>query len=375
MITYLILFINILLNIYAIAIICLIIGMARLYSKHNITQPFVSVLVAARNEEQNIAICLDNLLLQDYPADNYEVIVANDGSNDNTMKILLEYAKKDTRIIPLNITEEYNGLKGKKNALQQAMEKSNGEIVFLTDADCQVSPLWISEMIKHFTPKIGLVAGYVEYPIKTFRDKLLALERLSIGVMAAGSIGIGYPVVCWGANLAYRRSAFEEAGGFLAIKHSISGDDELLMQNINTNTNWKIDFCTSPKGFVKADFPQIASDLAQQRSRHLSASLHYAPPLIVLGIVGYLLNLSLFLFVPISLFYAPLCVIWSILLSKSLLDFIAIFLGARLFKAYNLLWYFPLVELLYIVYVVIIGLRGALGIFDWKGRSTREIKN
>ena len=118
-------------------------GMLRNYNSSKVdfdesNYPSVSVIVSARNEEKNISMCIESLLKIDYPREKIEIIVINDRSTDKTGEMVKSYSQKNPELIYMETEESSSRLKGKTGALNQAIRKSKGEIIFTTDADCEV---------------------------------------------------------------------------------------------------------------------------------------------------------------------------------------------------------------------------------------------
>ena len=144
--------------IYLLILLYLIIGIIRTKTKLTNKQPFVSVIVAAHNESQNIVACLDALLNQCYPEEKMEIIIINDRSEDDTGLILEEYENNNNILHVVTVSECEEGMSPKKNAISQGINISSGDIIITTDADCRVPKLWLKTMLSYFTPETGVVA-------------------------------------------------------------------------------------------------------------------------------------------------------------------------------------------------------------------------
>ena len=235
----------------------LITGLRRLDHSESNERPLVSIIVAARNEEKNINQLLDCLSQQTYT--NCEIVIINDRSTDRTAELIANYQKNHSNIRRIDITMLQDDMPAKKNALRRGIEASKGEILSFTDADCFPMPNWIEYLVRSFRPKTGLVAGYSPYQIPNDRAsgllnnlffRFIAYEEFRAAIWAAGSIGWNLGWLCNGRNLAYRRKVYDEVNGFEQIKMSISGDDDLFLQLVRRQTNWKIDYVTTPESFV-----------------------------------------------------------------------------------------------------------------------------
>lgn len=357
---------------YALVMLALIVGLSRLQRARAISTdevPFVSVVVAARNEEASIAPCLDALLSQDYPRDRIEVVLVDDRSSDRTSEIARDYEGRRPPLRVLRVKETRYACP-KKNALALGIAHSRGELLLTTDADCRPGPAWVSGLVRHFAPGVGMVAGHSPLdPDRGIVSRVLALEALAKAGLAAGSVGLGLPLSCAGRNLAYRREAFEAVGGFDRIGHIVSGDDVLLMRLIASRTPWKIRYATEPETVVPtpAGSPSPRR-LYHQKVRHASKALHYGPAILALAGVLYLFHALLLLGLPTALLSPASFHTLSVALGIKCAADLAFLCrtGRALGTPPGLLRYFLLLEGVYLPYVVIFTVLGGLKRFCWK---------
>lgn len=362
--------------IYFILILWLIQGLKKLKEPPDLKQKLtVSVIVAARNEEDNIEKCLVSLSSQDYPQKYYDVYIINDRSEDNTEHIISKFVSEHSNFHLINVKSVPPNMSPKKHALQMAIDASGGAIIISTDADCVPLNGWISGLVKYYNDdSVGFVAGYA--PIKNsgkgLMDGLINLDSLSLAAVSAGSIGNNYPLTCTGRNLSYRRSSFESIGGFDGLWKFMSGDDDLLLHKAHYN-KVNIKYSILPSTFVNSTTSDSMTDLSHQRRRHASKGLHYyslpgmtglkiALPLIylfnlliVLGLLGITQDLSGLAFAVIS---------------KSIAEFYLLSLFSSIVGVSRLLKLFPLAQFIHPFYVVIFGAWGTLGRFRWKGQKS-----
>ncbi|MBN1352818.1 glycosyltransferase [candidate division KSB1 bacterium] len=345
--------------------------------------PFISVIIAARNEEQNIGNCLQDLSQQTYPADRFEIIVVDDHSTDATPKLLQDYSKEIPNLRILKATPLNGKLTPKKNAINCGIQQSVGDIIFTTDADCRIKPTWIESILGYFTEEVGMVVGFSQFIGRdgkfSFIEKLQALDFISLMASAEGSSNLGFPLAASGQNLAYRRKAFDEVGGFEFIGHRVSGDDVLLLQLIRRLTKWKIRFADSSKSFNATYAKTSISEILNQRRRWASN----APFQIKLNKLFYLLLVNVFLVNIGLLFGIPLAVFGSIswrlillgLCGKVVVELIIAIKACFKFHRIELLKIFPAWFILQIPYVFLAGIMGSFGSFTWKDRKheIREI--
>jgi len=364
---------TILIGFYSITLILIFWGLFRLKKGNVKEQPSVSVIIAARNEEENLPDCLKALSCQSYPEEKFEIIVANDRSTDNSMDILKKFGEGKSNFKVIEIKKRHPQIAPKKWALDQSIRQAKGEIILTTDADCAPSERWIESMITFFKKDVGLVAGFS--PLTRGKkpnsfNALVVLESMALAGVAAGSTGLGFPLTCNGRNLAYRKKVFEEVGGFDAIAEFISGDDDLFMHQIRKRTKWKIRYATDRNAIVPSKPPTRFKDFVNQRLRHASKGKSYALGM-KLGLTAvYLFNLGLILTAIIpetrGLFLRGFLI-------KFVLDFFILVKTSSLFGQKRWLISYPIAAVLHPVYVVVLGLWGQLGRFHWKGSTYKSI--
>ena len=193
--------------------------------------PFVSVVIPARNEEENIERCINSIFINTYPADKYEVIAVNDRSEDKTGEILnrLQQDYKTLKIISIDDESAHNNLKGKPRALQCGIEAAEGSVIMMTDADCVVNNKWIETMAQAYSNEnVGLVASFTTIIGNKIFEKIQAVEWIYMHTMGSGGIGLNEPLGCYGNNLSVRKDEFIKLGGYEKIRFSVTEDLALL---------------------------------------------------------------------------------------------------------------------------------------------------
>jgi len=364
--------------IYIIFILLFIIGLFFPNEKRQPYQYPVAVVIAARNEEKNIARLLSDLTRQTYPQSKYEVIVVDDHSTDNTYAIVQEFSQKYAYVkIIKAVTDQSGHLSAKKNAVSQGIMNSQGEIILTTDADCRVQPMWIETMVSYFTDDVGMVVGFSQMGVKgeqrSVFEQLQAIDFLALLAGAQGSLNLGLPLAATGQNLAYRKKTFEEVGGFQKIGHRLSGDDVLLLQLVYTQTNWNIRFAPSKQTFNHTEPEKTVRGFLNQRKRWASnGSYQFKLNKLFFIIVVDTFLVNLFSLIGIILapcsgkyFFTILC----FLSYKLIIEFLIIKIGARVYQREDLVKFFPIWALLQIPYVVLVGGLGNMTKFIWKGRK------
>ncbi|TDI73526.1 MAG: glycosyltransferase [Bacteroidetes bacterium] len=338
------------------------------------TNEFVSVVIAARNEESNIEACLSSICKSDYPSEFFEIIIVDDDSTDETVTVVRRFAQEFKGEISIRVysSPDPPSTGQKKAALGYGIGRASGNILLLTDADCHVSRTWMSSMISSFRTDTGLVAGPVQFDYDASAwSRGLALEFMGLTALAAGSFGQGRPYSCSGASIGFRRDAYEEVGGYGGLEHLSSGDDEMLMHRIARTANWQVAYCRVPSAVVNTRPPLSLRGLLQQRRRWASKSIHYEHWSLRAGVVGGLLFMSAIIALFTAGFYNSLYwIILSLMISlKMIAEMKLLFPSARVFGRRELLRYHILVQPFHVLYVVWAGLAGLFGGFEWKGRK------
>jgi cellulose synthase/poly-beta-1,6-N-acetylglucosamine synthase-like glycosyltransferase len=337
--------------------------------------PFVSVVIAARNESANIMECLSDMAKQDYPAGRFEVIVTDDHSEDDTAELCRNFI--DTRAgISMVLVDAGAAESGKKAALATAISHSKGELILSTDADTRHERGWISSMVNAmYSGHHVMVLGPVSLKGgKGVFGKMQAVEFLGVMGITAGSASLGIPLMCNGANLMYRKEAYEKAGGFMSNMEFASGDDQFLMMVTRRlyGTNAVV-FNTGREAIVTTEAMGTLDEFLQQRIRWVSKSRGYSDPFVIAaGIVTYLLNLLLLtglvmgIFNPVLLYITGLC--FGV---KLMADMLVVWPMASFFRRKSLLAVFLPAQVFQVFYVAVTGLVGLILPYRWKGRLIR----
>ncbi len=333
----------------------------------------VSIIVPCRNEEDNIESLLFGLANQDYPTALYEVIVVDDNSTDKTVEkintLKIQYPKPS--IATIEIHEENQRIAFKKKAINLGIEKSTGDLIITTDADCRVGNQWLSSVVGFYEfSKPKMIVGPVSFhDEKTWFEKMQTLEFLSLVGITAGAISTGKPVMCNGANLVYEKSAFFEVGGFGNDQFS-SGDDVFLMLKIKEfYGNKSVRFLKNDTAFVLTKAKRSLNEFIHQRTRWASKNKGYDLKILTISFTVFITNFL----VIVGLFWGIfnpeiLRIMLMFILLKTLIE-LPVFIGVVSFaKRTSLLLYgLPLI-LFYPIYIIVAGIAGMISPYQWKGR-------
>ena len=232
----------------------------------------VSVIVAARNEEDNLRNYLHQLLEQDYP--EFEVIVVNDGSEDGTQEVLDEYSARYTKLKTTFVPRQARILSSKKLALTLGVKAAKYEYLLFTDADCcPASPHWISEMTEAYrqSGKTEVVLGLGAYfKEKSALNRLIQYETLFTAMQYLGMAAAHHPYMGVGRNLSYRKSLFLSKQGFAHLPVARAGDDDLLVNRFAGKKNTAV--VRTGESITWSVPKRTWAEWYQQRKRHLSVS-------------------------------------------------------------------------------------------------------
>ena len=374
--TYLAILTIVLTALYGLTIILFLTGLMFPQFGEVSEQPTVSVIIAARNEQENIGSILNDLIQQKYPQDRYEMIVANDHSTDDTAARVRKLADQHHNIRLLDKGDNPKNFSPKKFAIQTAVGMARGDIILATDADCRVGRDWIATMASYFKPSVGFVIGFSQFGARGEKQSLIenlqTFDFVTLMGVAAGTTNLGFPMAASGQNLGYRKSAFEKVGGYTRVAHRVSGDDVLLMQLIRKYTDYRIVYATDPPSFAISEPQPTLKSLINQRKRWASNGAYQLKlnPMFFIYLMQVLLfNAALLVGIPAALIVGKYLNVMLLCLFLRVLFECAIALrSAFYFNRTDVLKFFPLWFVSQIPYIVGVGIAGTFGKFNWKER-------
>jgi poly-beta-1,6-N-acetyl-D-glucosamine synthase len=326
--------------------------------------PFISVVIPFRNEQGNIQAILNDLRAQDYS--NYEVILVNDHSTDESVSIAERH-----RFANVSIVE--NRQVGKKGALATGIALAHGEIIATTDCDCRVGPLWLESIRKTICDtKLNLVFGAVFIdPKSSVFETLQSVEFASLIGSGAATAGLGFPTMCNGANLAFRKEAFHTVGGYRGNEHIASGDDEFLLRKILATFPESVGFIPYKEAAVRTRPAKSLGSFFNQRLRWAGKWRHNSSA-IAMGLAFFILLTQLAVFGAIlSLINTINYSIIILILSKTFLEGALISRVCRFCKIRMSWGAFFLLQILYPLYVLSVGITSNFISPVWKGRVVK----
>lgn len=245
------------------------------YKPSELTQslPPISVIICAWNEEDNLKKNLQRVLEQDYP--EYEVIVVNDHSRDDTELLIQEWQKKYAHLRLIELNQENAKSRGKKFAVSLGIKGAKHDRLIFTDADCfPKSDLWLKLMSNGFENDKEVVLGYGAYEkYPGFLNKFYRYESLQIAMQYFSYAMAKMPYMGVGRNLAYKKDLFFATKGFIKHRHISSGDDDLMVNEVATGSNTSIEI--RKEAHTVSEPRKTMAEWWLQKRRHLTTGGHY----------------------------------------------------------------------------------------------------
>lgn len=318
----------------------------------------VSVIVAARNERENLLRLLPALAEQNHS--DYEVIIVNDRSEDGTSELIHDFKLRHNHFHVIDIQTLPDGWNGKKHAIYKGVAMAKNEVLLFTDADClPKSNTWISEMSHEFSKETDIVLGFSPYEVQPgFLNDFIQFETLFVGMQYLGFAQRGKPYMGVGRNMAVRRSQYD-----LSLLDQMSGltggDDDLIVNQLANSTNTKV--ITNPSSQTVSIPETTWRHYFKQKIRHLSVGEHYQKKdRTLLGVftLSFLLGWIFFFSLLVSAIN-PYFILTVYALRS--LSFYIIFarIGQKLESPVKL-WTLPVLDLCYSIYYPLVGIRALL---------------
>lgn len=325
--------------------------------------PCISVVVAARNEAKNLPKLLAALSGQAY--EWFEVVIADDGSHDATADLVQEWGRRDVRF---HLVTVQPSPPRKKNALTVGIRTAAHDLLAFTDADCQPPPGWLTAIVAGLRERDAVLVGYSPFAREsTLVNRVSRYETFVTGFLTAAAIGMRRPYMAVGRNLSYSKRTFETVRGYDHSSLSLSGDDDLLVQEADRQGVPVIHLFGS-ESYVPTRAPGSWSEWLRQKRRHASAGKYYAT-----SVKGHLLA-----------YHSTAHVLWlapfvaglpglGLLAMRLFLLWATLARPASVFRERDLLIAMPIWELAYALYNVLVAPVGiALGPRRWKTGAARS---
>ena len=332
----------------------------------------ISVIIPARNEALQIGKLLSDLKIQQFNPRDYEIIIVNDHSEDNTLEIVEKYKPHLSNLKIINLP---NDGYGKKKAILKAVENSKGELFVTIDADCRISSEWLSTISSFYNiykPRL-IIGALIYHEEKDIFDCMQSLEILGLIASGAGAAILGYPILCNGANLAFTRETYNLLYPSVHLDVA-SGDDIFLLSEVKKRWPGQIQFLKSSKATVRTK-PEINfHQFIEQRKRWTSKAKFYNDfDIIFVASLVFFSNLSILISLFLIFFKIKFFFIFVVLFGlKSIPDLLLLNSIATFFEKRRILRYFWITQLVYPIYIVFMAVYGNSGKIKWKNRIINQ---
>ena len=314
----------------------------------------VSVIICARNESANLLEHLPHFFDQDYP--DYEVVVVDDRSVDDTPQVLRAFAVRQPRLKIVTIPDTETFYAGKKFGLTLGIKAASHDRLLFSDADCKpASRNWISEMVCGFQPGTDIVLGFGGYVKKSgLLNALIRYDTFNVAMNYFSFALGGVPYMGVGRNLAYRKELFFKHKGFARHQHIQSGDDDLFVNQAGNSKNVRI--VMSPESHTHSEPETTWSDWIRQKRRHLTTGFHYATrdKLLLGGLEFTRFMFFVTLIVLLSVQYAPI-VVGSVFLARLIVQQSTNFVVMKRLETRDLWPFSVFFELVFLIFYPILG--------------------
>lgn len=308
----------------------------------------ISIIVCAKNEEENIKKHFPLLVSQNYP--DYEIVLIDDASSDETLELFEMYEKQYTNVKLVKVQNNEAFWGNKKFALTLGIKAAKNEYLVFTDADCYpASNDWLLHISSQFSKEKTIILGYGAYEkIKnSFLNKIIRFETLLTATQYFSWAKIGNPYMGVGRNLAYKKEEFFNVRGFMDHMKIRSGDDDLFINQAATNKNTEILF--TPESFTLSEPKTTFKSWFYQKRRHATTAKHYK------GFDKF--QLGLFFFSQFWFFITAIVllafqfqwmIVLGILLFRYLFTWISLGYAAAKLKEKDVMYWYPIIELILI---------------------------
>lgn len=338
---------------------------------------FFSIIIPARNEENDISNCIQSILQFNYPKDLFEIIIVDDFSTDSTTEIITEFQKRNSNIKLINLENEIKQQQinsYKKKAIEIAISKSIGDWIITTDADCVLPKELLMQYDEYIliNNAVFVAAPVLFYQTKSIISQFQFLDFLTMQAITAASVKSGLHTMCNGANLAYKKEVFYKVDGFNGIDNIASGDDMLLMYKIKKLYPNCIGYLNSKDSIVLTQPMLTWKEFFNQRIRWASkADKFQDKSLFPILFTTYMFNFLLVILFLLGFYSAAyLKIFFVFLFLKILIEWAFLSSVKKLFGKLSLLQ-FVLYQPIHIIYIVIAGWLGKFGSYTWKARNVK----
>ena len=328
--------------------------------------PSVSLVIAARNEEKNLPDLFRSLVKLTYPTDRFDIILIDDQSNDRTRELCDAFAAERSKVSAMTTTTNQSILNGKARALAQGIARATGDIIAVTDADCEVSPHWVQAHVRWYKAGYDMVGGITLLTKNAAKahyfERWQSQDWLYLTAASSGAGGFGMPFSILGNNSSFRREMYERLGGFENIRFNLCED--LALMRAFEEGGGRVALPCTPDIVVQSKPTLIWRELSSQCARWISG----AKPISVLAKITLALGCIGRIFPLLFLIFGHYAVGFATLIAAAFFDFSIFFHSARTIHRTDHLKKFPF----YLLFSIVTWARLIPILFkrsvEWKGR-------
>ncbi|QJP34441.1 glycosyltransferase [Nonlabens sp. Ci31] len=308
----------------------------------------ISVIVCSKNEQENLKILVPKLLEQDHP--NFEIILINDASHDDTIDVIEEFMAMDHRIKMVDVVSNESFWGNKKYALTLGIKKAVNDHLIFIDADCTPnSTAWLTIISKHLSKEKTIVLGYSGYKKvdDSLLNKLIRYETVLTAIQYFSYAMNGNPYMGVGRNLAYTATQFYEVNGFMNHMRVLGGDDDLFVNQAATSQNTTVSL--NQDSFTSSQPKTDWSSWWKQKKRHINTAKHYKSShkfllaLFYISQIGFIISAILGL-----LFGINWIIILAVILVRYVVFWVVLSKGFSRFRESDIIIILPFLELILI---------------------------
>ena len=327
----------------------------------NINSANISIIVPAKNEERNINNLVASLKNLDYPAANYEVIIVDDNSNDDTFSLATNLTSKLENFTVIRAKDKK--YERKRGALDYGILLSKYSDIALTDADCRPEKNWLMCLSSKFIDSCDFVFGIAPfYQSNKLVNKVSCYENFRNSLLAFSAANYGFAYTASARNFGFKKDAFEKIGGYKNTIETISGDDDLLLREA-VKKGSKVCTLTAPGSFVYSESKKTFKEYFSQRARHTQTSFHYQFKQKLFLSLWHLMNI-VFLFSPVFMFIDKIFILPFLI--KILFDTATAAIYQRKFGYRFLMLEVIYLQLIYEIFLIVHFIKAKFGKIEWK---------
>lgn len=343
---------------YCLYIIYIVFHFKKNNLKNNKSSSSISIIIPCRNEANNIIECLKSISKQSIPSSQYEVIVIDDHSQDDTFNLVKNFKE----IKQLSIVR--NNMEGKKYALSLGISLAKNDIILTNDADCTMHPNWAETMRNIFASKnLNMLCGNIQFTANgNFFMQLQQAESAAIVGISATMLNLKKPTTCNGANLMFSKSVFDTLGGYKQHLSIATGDDDLLLQEFFKLDKEKVAYTLNINTLVTTQPSYSFSQFINQRKRWIAKNNLYIYP--------YNKSIQVLITIQLITFYIALCLFTpNCLILIGIKYTVDIIYGLQLKPYFKFNLFLIFLMPFYQIYIFILLLISPFIKTEWKGRK------